>query len=85
LTWQECILIACSMALNLALIPTLVRIAKPASGTAALTCIVLAIIAITYATLAMFAAAISTTIGAVLWGVVWVQARSQLPKEAWRP
>jgi hypothetical protein len=71
--WQDIVLATGSLILSAALIPSVMSDHKPALWTSSLTCLTLAAFAVTYAYLSLWYAAFTTTLGALLWGVLALQ------------
>lgn len=70
MTVQDWVLSACQWGFLLALVPSLLSKDKPVIGTSVMTGMLLAIMAITFATLALWVSAISTAIVALAWFVL---------------
>jgi len=71
--WQDIILAVGSLILAVALLPSIMSQHKPDLWTSSLTCVVLFIFSITYASLSLWYATCTTTLAALLWGILFVQ------------
>jgi hypothetical protein len=71
--WQDIVLALGSLVLAAALIPSIMSHHKPALWTSGSTGLVLAAFAVTYATLSLWYAAITTGLSALLWFVLGIQ------------
>jgi hypothetical protein len=71
--WQDGVLALGALMFAIALIPSVTSKDKPALWTSILTCTVLIVFAITYASLSLWFATITTSLTALLWGVLIIQ------------
>jgi uncharacterized membrane protein len=71
--WQDIILALGSLVLAAALIPSIMSAHKPALWTSGSTGLALAVFAVTYASLSLWYATVTTALSALLWGVLGVQ------------
>jgi branched-subunit amino acid ABC-type transport system permease component len=71
--WQDFVLTAGSLVFIAALLPSVFSNNKPAISTSAITGGVLGVFAVTYATLSLWFAAVTTAMSAVLWLFLAIQ------------
>jgi hypothetical protein len=75
--WQDIVLAIGSLIFALALLPSVFSQHKPALWTSGLTGVVLVIFAVTYASLTLWYATVTTSLAAILWLVLAVQKMLQ--------
>jgi hypothetical protein len=71
--WQDIVLGIGSFIFAVALIPSVMSEHKPALWTSILSFVVLVVFVITYASLSLWYATFSTTLTALLWGILMLQ------------
>lgn len=72
-SWQDIVLAIGSLVFAIALIPSLLSKDKPALLTSGSTSLVLFVFTITYASLSLWYATVTTALSAALWGVLALQ------------
>jgi hypothetical protein len=75
--WQDITLALGSLILSLALVPSIMSKNKPALWTAILTCLTLAVFTVTYASLSLWYATVTTALASSFWGVLAAQKLAQ--------
>jgi hypothetical protein len=71
--WQDIVLAIGALIFDIALIPSILSEHKPAVWTSSLTAGVLAVFAVTYASLSLWYATVTTVLASILWGVLLLQ------------
>jgi hypothetical protein len=80
-SWQDIVIAAGSLVFAVALIPSVLSKDKPALSTSVMTGTVLVVFSITYATLSLWYATITTSLAAGLWIALAVQKLKKHSKE----